>query len=59
MDAVAVKLLIKKGIFYNRECKVCHGEKGIVVMGEYGMSKALLDAGYNLKTLMSRCALTI
>jgi len=54
LDHVGLALLMKKGSFHTRTCKVCHGNDGIVVMGEYGMSKAMLDAGYNLATLMSR-----
>ena len=59
LDAEALAIIVEKGVFNTRECKVCHGEQGIVVMGEYGMSKTLLDAGYNLRTLMSRCALPL
>lgn len=54
VDAIALQLLIHEGIFHIRSCKICHGGEGIVVNGEYGMSKALLRAGYNLATLMSR-----
>lgn len=43
-----------KGIFWTRTCKVCHGDEGIVVASEYGMSKAILEAGFNLGTLMAR-----
>ena len=46
--------LLEKGIFWRRNCKLCNGEDGIVVASEYGMSKALLAAGKNLASLMSR-----
>ena len=54
LDFESLTLLMDKGIFWTRTCKVCHGMEGIVVAGEYGMSKFLLEAGYNLATLMSR-----
>ena len=56
VDAQSLELLVGKGIFWTRTCKVCHGDEGIVVASEYGMSKAILDAGFNLATLMSRYA---
>lgn len=37
-----------------RSCKLCSGKKGIVVGGEYGIGLALLKAGHNMATLMSR-----
>ncbi len=46
--------MVEKGIFWTRTCKVCRGDEGIVVASEYGMSKAILEAGFNLATLMSR-----
>ena len=53
-DAQSLALLVDKGIFWTRTCKVCHGDEGIVVASEYGMSKAILEAGFNLGTLMAR-----
>lgn len=47
-------LLRGSGVFHTRECKLCND--GVVVMGEYGMSSAVLKAGYNIATLMSMCA---
>ena len=56
VDSESLVLLIDMGIFWTRQCKVCRGEKGIVVGSEYGLSKVLLQAGHNLATLMSRYA---
>lgn len=39
------------GVFNMRKCKLCRD--GVVVMGEYGISTTLLNAGYNIATLMS------
>ncbi|BDA51679.1 hypothetical protein COCOBI_19-2350 [Coccomyxa sp. Obi] len=50
-DAVAVQLIVEAGVFNVRKCKLCRD--GVVVMGEYGISKTLLNAGYNIATLMS------
>lgn len=33
-------------------CKLC--DDGVVVMGEYGITAALFDAGYTIDTLMSK-----
>ena len=46
------------GIFWMQTCKLCEGDEGIVVASEYGMSKVILDAGFNLATLMARCAIS-
>ena len=56
LDSQSLGLMMNKGIFWTRTCKICHGDEGIVVASEYGMSKAILEAGFNLATLMSRCA---
>ena len=56
LDSQSLELLVERGIFRTRTCKVCRGDEGIVVASEYGMSKAILEAGFNLATLMSRCA---
>lgn len=54
VDNIGLALLIERGNFHIRTCKICAGKDGIVVNGEYGLSKILLDAGYNMHTLMSR-----
>ena len=54
LDGQGLELMMEKGIFWTRTCKVCHGDEGIVVASEYGMSKAILEAGFNLATLMAR-----
>lgn len=56
VDAAALTLLTEKGIFWRRSCKLCGDSTGIVVGSEYGMSEIILQAGYNLATLMSRWA---
>lgn len=53
VDKTAMDLLIGSGVFYTRECKLC--DDGVVVMGEYGLSKAVMERGYNIATLMSMC----
>ena len=54
VDLTSLELLIDGGIFSRRTCKLCDDEAGIVVGGEYGLSRILLGAGYNIATLMSR-----
>lgn len=55
MDAEALDALTAAGVFSTRMCKLC--DDGVVVMGEYGLSKVIFDAGWNIATLMSMCAL--
>ena len=50
LDSQGLELMMEKGIFWTRTCKVCHGDEGIVVASEYGMSKAILEASFNLAT---------
>ncbi|CAL5227685.1 g10693 [Coccomyxa viridis] len=50
-DAEALQLLAGAGVFSMRTCKLC--DDGVVVMGEYGLSTVLLNAGHNIATLMS------
>ena len=52
LDADGLSLTIAAGVFHIRTCKLCK-EDGIVVGGEYGISKAILERGYNLATLQS------
>lgn len=54
MDAEALELATDAGVFDTRTCKLC--DDGVVVMGEYGLSSAIMKAGYNIATLMSMCA---
>lgn len=49
-----MNLLLNTEVFHTRECKLC--DDGVVVMGEYGLSSAVLKAGYNIATLMSKYA---
>jgi len=52
VDQVGLKVLLEVGTFYIRGCKMC--SNGIIIGGEYGIGIAMLDAGYNMATLMSR-----
>mmetsp|Transcript_9637 Transcript_9637/g.29023 ORF Transcript_9637/g.29023 Transcript_9637/m.29023 type:complete len:449 (-) Transcript_9637:755-2101(-) len=54
IDNQGLEVLREAGTFWIRECKYCLD--GIVVVGEYGIGKAMLAAGYNMATLMSRYA---
>lgn len=45
------------GVFWMRKCKLCTGDEGIVVKGEYGLSTVLLSSGFNIATLLSRYAM--
>ena len=51
VDADALQLLAEAGVFGMRTCKLC--EDGVVVMGEYGLSTVLLEAGHGIATLMA------
>lgn len=53
-DSEGLKILEEEGVLGTRTCKLC--DDGIVVMGEYGLSKALLKRGLKFATLMSRYA---
>ncbi|GLC36222.1 hypothetical protein PLESTB_001367100 [Pleodorina starrii] len=57
VDDVGMELLIRKGVFKVRTCKTCSDkDEGIIVGGEYGITSVLLEAGYNVATLMSKYA---
>ena len=51
VDNVAMDVLIQHGLFEIRSCKVC--PDGIVVQGEYALSKILFDHDFNIATLLS------
>lgn len=52
IDQEGLEVVTSAGVMNLRECKLCSGDEGIVVGGEYGLSKSLLGAGYNFGTLM-------
>ena len=52
IDQEGLDLVTAAGVFGLRTCKLC--DDGVVVLGEYGLSNVLLNAGYNIATLMSR-----
>ena len=54
VDRVGLKVLLEARTFDIHSCKMCSGKEGIVVGGEYGIGIAMLDAGFNMATLMSR-----
>jgi hypothetical protein len=51
-DPIGLGLLSRAGVFSLRTCKLCND--GVVVMGEYGLTKVLFKHGYNIATLMAR-----
>jgi hypothetical protein len=54
LDWQGLKTIINAGALVIRSCKLCNGSNSVVVAGEYGVTRALIDAGYNVATLMSR-----
>ena len=54
VDLASLDILISSGVFHRRSCKLCDDQTGIVIGGEYGLSRTLLETGGNLATLMSR-----
>ncbi|PNH09425.1 hypothetical protein TSOC_003954 [Tetrabaena socialis] len=54
LDDVALQLVVDAGVFRVRTCKLCAGDEGIVVGGEYGITTTLLKAGHNIATLMTK-----
>lgn len=52
VDAQGLDILTAAGVFEVRQCKLC--DDGVVVNGEYALSRAVLDAGFNIATLMAR-----
>ena len=51
VDSLGLDLLMQGGVFDIRSCKLC--PDGVVVQGEYGLTKVLFDHGYNVATLLS------
>ena len=51
VDDVAMDVLIENGLFEIRTCKVC--PDGIVVQGEYALSRIMFDHDFNIATLLS------
>ncbi len=54
VDRIGLKTVLDEGVFHVRKCKLC--SDGIVIKGEYGLSTAIFNAGYNIATIMSMCA---
>lgn len=52
LDGRGLNAAVQRGVFDVRECKLC--DDGIVVAGEYGLSKAVLAANLSLTTLLYR-----
>ena len=53
LDPTGVALAKDAGVFETRACKNC-GVDGVVVSSEFALSRAVLDAGRNIATLMLR-----
>lgn len=53
---LGLDVAVSRGVFWQRACKLCVDDSGIVVQGEYGLTKALFDAGFGISTLMSKYA---
>ncbi len=56
MDKTGLQVVQEAGVFHIRSCKLCTDGQGIVVGGEYGISRGMFKAGYNVATLMSKYA---
>lgn len=54
LDRKGLKLVHADGAYAVRSCKTCVDDTGIIVGGEYHLSQTILNAGYNLATLMSK-----
>lgn len=52
IDAEGLRVVLARGVFHLHLCKLC--TDGVVVMGEYGITAALFDAGYTIDTLMAK-----
>ena len=49
---LCAQVLAEAGVFHLRLCKLC--DDGVVVKGEYGLTAALFEKGFNIGTLMSK-----
>jgi hypothetical protein len=57
LDQEGLAVAVEGGVFIIRGCKLCQDkESGVVVGGEYGITTAMFNAGYNIATLMSKYA---
>ncbi|GMH41535.1 hypothetical protein BSKO_09445 [Bryopsis sp. KO-2023] len=54
VDREGLSVALAAGVFERRICKLCEGSEGVVVGSEYGLSKAIINAGFNMGTLLSR-----
>lgn len=52
VDRRGLNAATRANTFANRDCKLC--DDGIVVGGEYGLSRSMLDAGLTMATLMTK-----
>ena len=52
IHGLCVQVLAEAGVFHLRLCKLC--DDGVVVKGEYGLTAALFEKGFNIGTLMSK-----
>ncbi|KIZ07406.1 hypothetical protein MNEG_0542 [Monoraphidium neglectum] len=57
LDQDGLGAALEAGVFVTRTCKLCtDGDQGIVVGGEYRLTQAQFEEGYNVATLMARYA---
>jgi hypothetical protein len=56
VDEIGLQVALDAGVFHVRNCKLCTDGQGIVVGGEYGITRGMFKAGYNVATLMSKYA---
>jgi hypothetical protein len=57
LDELGLASAVRAGALAVRSCKTCpDAETSIVVGGEYALTKALLDEGHNVATLLARYA---
>ena len=54
LPIAGLEAVVNAGVFWMRKCKLCTDDDGIVVKGEYGLSTALVLAGHNIATLLSK-----
>lgn len=54
VDDVGLDALVQRSVLRQRRCKLCEGADGIVVQGEYGITLAMFQAGFNVASLMSK-----
>lgn len=57
LDRRGLDVALQNSVFSKRKCKLC--PDGVVVGGEYGLSKSILAAGLNMTTLMTKYSTSV